>query len=90
MSLSITDVWAEGPVKGGAVNSEGTEVTSTAELAKEPGKALPTLHHLPDGEQAQRSSSLLTSFSSALKPFNVSLNSPVPGRLLMAREAIYN
>lgn len=89
MSLSITDMRAEGPVKGGAVNPEGTEVTSTAELAKEPGKALPTLH-LPDGEQAQRSSSLLTSFSSALKPFNVSLNSPVPGRLLMVREAIYN
>lgn len=53
MSLSITDVRAEGPVKEGAVSSEGTEVTSTAEMAKEPGKALPTLHHLPDGEQAQ-------------------------------------
>lgn len=90
MSLSITDVRAEGPVKEGAVSSEGTEVTSTAEMAKEPGKALPTLHHLPDEEQAQRSSSVFTSFSSALKPFNVSFNSPIPGRLLMVREVIYN
>lgn len=62
---------------------------STAELAKEPGKALPTLHHLPDGEQAQRSNSPLSSSSSALKP----LTSPsaVPfWALLVAREVIYN
>lgn len=56
------------------MSSEGT-----AELAKEPGEALPTLHHPPDGEQGRRSSSLLTSFSCALEPFNVSFNSPVLG-----------
>lgn len=76
-SLPITDVRAQGPTREGAVGSEGTKVT--AELAQEPGKALPMLHHLPDGEQAQRSSSPLSSFSSVLKPFNVSFASPVLG-----------
>lgn len=63
---------------------------SAARLAKEQQKSLPTLRHLPDEKRAQILSSLLTSFSFALKSFYVSFNSPVSERLLMAREAIYN
>lgn len=88
-SLPITHGRAEGPKREGAVGSEDTEVMSTAELAKEPGKAQPTLHHLPDREQAQRSNSHLSSPSSALNPLVPPLAVPF-WALLVVREVIYN
>lgn len=61
-----------------------------ARQAKEHRKAPPALRHLPDEKEAQIFGALLTSFSLALKSFDVSFNSPASERLLTARQAIYN
>lgn len=80
------------PARKGArdVKFESPAVKSSAWLAKEQQRGLPTLRHFPDEKQAPILSSLLASFSFALKSYYVPFNGPASERLLMAREAIYN